>query len=115
MTGSNLALKEIHLKTTSFSGLGLSAGLLRAVAEANYDAPTPIQTRAIPPLLQGRDVLGLSQTGTGKTGAFVLPLLHQLAEEKNRPSHRSARALILVPTRELAAQISDSITGYILW
>jgi ATP-dependent RNA helicase RhlE len=86
--------------------------LARALAEAGYDTPTPIQAQAIPPLLDGRDLMGIAQTGTGKTAAFVLPLLQALSRERaDRPS-RTARALILAPTRELALQISENISTY---
>jgi ATP-dependent RNA helicase RhlE len=85
---------------------------LRALAGANYHTPTPIQAQAIPPLLEGRDLLGMAQTGTGKTAAFVLPLLQKLGQNRRHPLPRSTRALILAPTRELAIQISDSITTY---
>jgi ATP-dependent RNA helicase RhlE len=97
---------------TSFQGLGLAPTLLRAVAAQNHTAPTPIQAQAIPPLLTGRDLLGIAQTGTGKTAAFALPLLHKLGETgtKARPGH--PRALILSPTRELAQQIADSAEAY---
>ena len=90
---------------TSFSDLGLSALLLKAVAAANYTDPTPIQAQAIPPGLAGRDVLGIAQTGTGKTAAFALPILQRLAA-KSRPAGGAPRALILAPTRELASQIA---------
>ena len=91
-----------------FSSLGLSPALLRAVSTKAYAAPTPIQTLAIPPVLQGRDVLGSAQTGSGKTLAFALPLLQQL-EQSTLYSPRRVLALILVPTRELAAQVGDEI------
>jgi ATP-dependent RNA helicase RhlE len=100
------------MTATSFDQLGLAEPLLRALKGANYDTPTPIQVRAIPLLLDGFDLLGIAQTGTGKTAAFTLPLLQILAEEDERPRARSARALILAPTRELALQISDSIKTY---
>ena len=91
-----------------FSSLGLSPALLRAVSTKAYAAPTPIQTLAIPPVLQGRDVLGSAQTGSGKTLDFALPLLQQL-EQSTLYSPRRVLALILVPTRELAAQVGDEI------
>jgi ATP-dependent RNA helicase RhlE len=100
------------LTLSTFADLGLSEALLRALAGANYQTPTPIQSQAIPPLLQGRDLLGVAQTGTGKTAAFVLPLLQKLAENRRHLLPRAARALILAPTRELATQISDSIATY---
>jgi len=92
---------------TSFNDLGLSALLLKAVAAANYTEPTPIQAQAIPPGLAGRDVLGIAQTGTGKTAAFALPILHRLASVA-RPAGGAPRALILAPTRELAGQIAET-------
>ena len=95
---------------TSFSDLGLSAPLLMAVAAANYTVPTPIQAQAILPALAGRDVLGIAQTGTGKTAAFVLPMLTML--EQGRARARMPRTLILEPTRELAAQVEESFVKY---
>jgi ATP-dependent RNA helicase RhlE len=100
------------LTTTTFAALGLAESLLRALAGTDYQSPTPIQCRAIPPLLDGRDLLGIAQTGTGKTAAFALPLLHALAQDRRPPMPRTARALILAPTRELATQIADSIGVY---
>jgi ATP-dependent RNA helicase RhlE len=100
------------LTLPTFASLGLTEGLLRALDSAGYDKPTPIQAQAIPPLLEGRDLLGLAQTGTGKTAAFVLPLLQALSENRRHPLPRSTRALILAPTRELATQISESIRTY---
>ena len=98
--------------SSSFSHLGLSEPLLRALAARNYTTPTPIQAQAIPPLLEGRDLLGIAQTGTGKTAAFALPLLQLLAEGHERPVPKAPRALVLSPTRELAAQIYDSFVAY---
>ena len=96
-----------------FDQLGLIPPLLRAVQEAGYERPTPIQSRAIAPLLQGRDLLGLAQTGTGKTAAFALPILQRLVSAARPPTgHRPIRALILTPTRELASQIGESIATY---
>src|ERR1700741_1915979 len=92
----------------SFNDLGLTPELARAVAEKGYTTPTPIQSRAIPAVLAGRDVLAGAQTGTGKTAAFVLPILQQL----DARAHRCPRALVLTPTRELAAQIADSARSY---
>ena len=100
------------MTNTTFASLGLSEPLLRALASENYTTPTPIQVRAIPALLAGRDLLGIAQTGTGKTAAFGLPLLQRLAELKTRADHRSTRALILAPTRELAIQIDTSLRTY---
>jgi ATP-dependent RNA helicase RhlE len=93
----------------SFDCLGLSADLLRAVRELGYETPTPIQQRAIPSVFAGRDLLAAAQTGTGKTAAFALPLLQRLAEEQPAPrGPRPPRLLVLVPTRELAAQVGQS-------
>jgi ATP-dependent RNA helicase RhlE len=97
---------------TQFNDLGLIEPLLRALASENYTTPTPIQAQAIPLLLQGRDLLGIAQTGTGKTAAFTLPMLQRLAADRIRPAPKTARALILAPTRELAVQIADSIRAY---
>jgi ATP-dependent RNA helicase RhlE len=96
----------------NFSDLGLAEVILRALAQENYVSPTPIQAQAIPPLLEGRDLLGIAQTGTGKTAAFALPILHRLLAERRRPAPHTARALVLAPTRELAAQIADSFRAY---
>lgn len=95
-----------------FADLGLSEPLLRALNAANYTTPTPIQARTIPALLQGRDVLGIAQTGTGKTAAFALPVLQHLSESKERAQPKSPRALVLAPTRELAVQIARSFDTY---
>ncbi|MEM9058029.1 MAG: DEAD/DEAH box helicase, partial [Pseudomonadota bacterium] len=94
-----------------FDELGLSAELLRAVAQEGYDTATPVQAQAIPCILEGRDVLAGAQTGTGKTAGFTLPMLQRLAA--NAPAgRRRVRALILTPTRELAAQVADSVERY---
>ncbi len=94
----------------SFAALGLSQSLARAVAEHGFESPTPIQASAIPVILQGEDVLGLAQTGSGKTAAYVLPILHQLLTAK-RSNPRRLQALILVPTRELAVQVGEVVRG----
>src|SRR4029079_11285715 len=96
----------------SFVALNLSDTLLRAVREAEYHTATPIQPEAIPPILDGRDVLGCAQTGTGKTAAFALPILQRLSSQKPPPGSRPVRALVLAPTRELAAQIATSFRTY---
>ncbi|MCW8943048.1 MAG: DEAD/DEAH box helicase, partial [Gammaproteobacteria bacterium] len=97
----------------SFESLGLMAELHRAVSEKGYSSPTPIQKQAIPVVLQGRDLMGGAQTGTGKTAGFTLPLLQRLVEtDVPRKGRRPLRALILTPTRELAAQVSDSVRDY---
>ena len=100
------------MTNTTFASLGLSEPLLRALVAENYTTPTPIQVRAIPVLLAGRDLLGIAQTGTGKTAAFGLPLLQHLSANKVRADHRGTRALILAPTRELALQIDASLKTY---
>jgi ATP-dependent RNA helicase RhlE len=97
---------------TSFAELNLSQPLLKALAAEGYEVPTPIQARAIPSLLEGRDLLGIAQTGTGKTAAFALPMLQKLAEKPDRPARGTCRALILTPTRELASQVADSFKTY---
>ncbi|MFN3673946.1 MAG: DEAD/DEAH box helicase, partial [Bosea sp. (in: a-proteobacteria)] len=97
---------------TQFTDLGLAEQLLKALAAEGYTTPTPIQAQAIPHILQGRDLLGAAQTGTGKTAAFALPLLHRLLTNPRRMETRQVRALILSPTRELAAQIETSIRAY---
>jgi ATP-dependent RNA helicase RhlE len=96
----------------TFSALGVAEPILRALAAENYATPTPIQTRAIPALLAGRDLLGIAQTGTGKTAAFGLPLLQKLSVGHVPPRPREARSLILAPTRELAVQIGESLRTY---
>ena len=96
----------------TFESLGLSPALLRALTEANYTTPTPIQAQSIPALLSGRDLLGAAQTGTGKTAAFGLPLLQKLSKETPAKGPRKPRALVLVPTRELAVQVADSLKVY---
>ncbi|MGO1540778.1 MAG: DEAD/DEAH box helicase [Luteimonas sp.] len=96
----------------TFETLGLSPALLRALSDTSYTTPTPIQAQAIPAGLDGRDVLGAAQTGTGKTAAFGLPLLQRLAKETPPKGPRKPRALVLVPTRELAVQVADSIKAY---
>ena len=100
------------MSNVSFADLGLAEPLLRALHAANYVQPTPIQARTIPLLLQGRDVLGIAQTGTGKTAAFALPVLQHLAAQNRRAEPRSPRALVLAPTRELAVQIARSFDTY---
>jgi ATP-dependent RNA helicase RhlE len=97
---------------TQFSDLGLAAPILKALQSEGYDTPTVIQAQAIPVALAGRDVLGIAQTGTGKTAAFALPILHRLATDPRAPQRRGCRALILSPTRELASQIADSFQSY---
>ena len=98
-----------------FESLGLAPALARAVAEQGYTDPTPIQAKAIPTVLAGHDVLAAAQTGTGKTAAFTLPLLQRLAKAANNsasPARHPIRALVLTPTRELAAQVQASVASY---
>ena len=96
----------------SFDSLGLCDELLRAVAEQGYSQPTPIQRQAIPVVLQGRDIMASAQTGTGKTAGFTLPLLQQLSTQPQPKGRRPVRALILTPTRELAAQVWENVREY---
>jgi len=100
------------LSELTFSELGIAEPLCRALRAEAYLNPTPIQAQAIPPLLEGRDLLGIAQTGTGKTAAFALPLLQQLDKQRQERRHRAPRALILAPTRELAIQIGDALGTY---
>ena len=94
---------------TTFADLGLSANLLKALEKTTLQTPTPIQAQAIPHIMAGRDLLGLAQTGTGKTAAFGLPLLHRILDIGHPPGPKNVRALILAPTRELALQIKDNL------
>ncbi len=100
------------MTVSPFSELGVSEPLCRALAAKQYTTPTPIQARTIPTLLEGKDLLGIAQTGTGKTAAFVVPILQRLAASDQRARQYSPRALILAPTRELAVQIGESIAVY---
>jgi ATP-dependent RNA helicase RhlE len=97
---------------TSFNDFGLAEPILRALAEEKYVTPTPIQDQTIPIVLQGRDVIGIAQTGTGKTAAFALPIINHLTTKRLRPDKKSCRVLVLSPTRELSGQISDSFRAY---
>lgn len=97
---------------TTFQDFGLAAPLLKALAAEGYDTPTPIQTQAIPIALTGADIVGLAQTGTGKTAAFALPILHRLQAAGGRPDPKTCRVLVLAPTRELASQIAASFETY---
>src|SRR5919206_1227319 len=99
----------------TFDELGLSAELLRAVAEEGYSEPTPVQQQAIGPILRGQDVIAGAQTGTGKTAAFTLPMLERFKQYANSsvsPARHPVRGLIIAPTRELAAQVYDSVRTY---
>jgi ATP-dependent RNA helicase RhlE len=97
---------------TQFSDLGLAKPLMRALADQGYTTPTPIQAQAIPPVMAGRDLQGIAQTGTGKTAAFALPILHRLAADRRRAPPKGCRVLVLSPTRELATQIGESFKTY---
>ncbi|EIF51686.1 DEAD/DEAH box helicase [Sulfurovum sp. AR] len=96
----------------SFTNLGLSEPLLKAIKEQGYDTPTPIQQQAIPVVIEGKDVLAAAQTGTGKTAGFTLPLLEKLSKTQPKMHKKQIRALVLTPTRELAAQVAESIKTY---
>src|SRR3954463_1981894 len=95
----------------SFRILGLDAKILQAVKDAGYTEPTPIQTAAIPPIVAGHDLIGIAQTGTGKTAAFTLPLLTRLAAQPPL-QRRATRVLVLAPTRELVVQIDENVRAY---
>ena len=97
---------------TSFQDFGLADPISRALLEENYHTPTPIQAQTIPLALAGRDVVGIAQTGTGKTAAFALPILNRLLESRIRPQPKTCRVLVLSPTRELSGQILDSFNAY---
>src|SRR6476661_7993983 len=99
-----------HCTAMPFNSLGLEPRILRAVTEAGYTEPTPIQVSAIPPILAGQDLIGIAQTGTGKTAAFTLPILTRLAAQI--PPRRRTRVLVIAPTRELVVQIEENIRSY---
>lgn len=105
-------LKERNILLKDFNELRLCAPILEALKAEGYATPTPIQAQAIPHLLDGKDLLGIAQTGTGKTAAFALPILQRLAENRRAPAPKTCRALILSPTRELAGQIAQSFRTY---
>src|SRR5438309_12076670 len=98
-----LVWRRLYLPAMPFQQLGLDAKILRAVTEAGYTEPTPIQTAAIPPIIAGHDLIGIAQTGTGKTAAFTLPILTKLAAQP--PGQRGTKLLVIAPTRELVVQI----------
>ncbi|MBL8552525.1 MAG: DEAD/DEAH box helicase [Hyphomonadaceae bacterium] len=112
MAAANARAAERLSVTSTFSDLGVAAPILKALAAEGYAEPTPIQLQAIPLVLSGRDLIALAQTGTGKTAAFALPILHRLAATRKHAGARACRALVLAPTRELAAQIADSFRAY---
>jgi ATP-dependent RNA helicase RhlE len=103
---------ERTLLLTSFQDFGLADPIARALKQENYLTPTPIQAQTIPLALAGRDVVGIAQTGTGKTAAFALPILHRILENRVRPQPKACRVLVLSPTRELSGQILDSFNAY---
>ena len=103
---------ERHPHLTTFKDLGLAEPLLKALTAKGYEIPTPIQTQAIPAAMTGRDILGVAQTGTGKTAAFALPILHRLAADRKPAPRRGCRVLVLSPTRELASQIAENVRAY---
>ena len=100
------------LSVTQFTDLGLAAPLLKALEGEGYTTPTPIQAKAIPIVMTGADLLGIAQTGTGKTAAFALPILHRLAADRRPAPRKGCRVLVLSPTRELASQIAESFRTY---
>lgn len=110
--GSRLGANERTYCLTKFKDLGLNASILDALAQKGYTEPTPIQLAAIPGVMEGRDLLGIAQTGTGKTAAFALPILHRLAAHRKPAPRYGCRALVLSPTRELASQIADQFKAY---
>ncbi|MGB0904671.1 MAG: DEAD/DEAH box helicase, partial [Mangrovicoccus sp.] len=97
----------------TFEAMGLDAHLIRALKAQEISEPTPIQAQAIPAALEGRDIMGIAQTGTGKTAAFGLPMAHNLMQMKGKPQAKTTRGLILAPTRELAKQIANNVIAYV--
>jgi ATP-dependent RNA helicase RhlE len=110
--GVLLRVEASQCRTMPFRALGLEANILKAVQEAGYTEPTPIQAAAIPQILAGHDLIGIAQTGTGKTAAFVLPILAKLAEMSASGQRRGTRVLVIAPTRELVAQIEENVRAY---
>lgn len=100
------------MQEQDFRSLGLIEPLLETLKEEGYAAPTPIQAKTIPTLLKGQDLLGVAQTGTGKTAAFALPILQKLSASPARPEPKNLRVLVVSPTRELAAQVDESFGAY---
>ena len=109
--GSYFSFKA-YVRRMPFSNFGLEAGILRAIEKAGYVRPTPVQAAAMPKVMQGHDLIAIAQTGTGKTAAFVLPMLHRLSQSHRQGQLRGIKALILAPTRELAVQIMSNIRAY---
>src|SRR3954452_21535679 len=110
--GRLLFIMERNNLLTSFQDFGLAETISRALVEENYVTPTPIQAQTIPLALTGRDVVGIAQTGTGKTASFALPILHRLLENRLKPQPKACRVLVLSPTRELSGQILESFNAY---
>lgn len=108
-----MRLKESIFPVSQFEALGLSPSVLKSIAPLGFDAPTPIQQQAIPLVLDGNDLIGLAQTGTGKTAAFGLPLVHHLLANRGRPPKKVIRSLILAPTRELVNQIAENLKLFV--
>jgi ATP-dependent RNA helicase RhlE len=113
MRGQMPARAAKGIVLTEFAALGLSERILHSLDASGFETPTPIQAAAIPAVLQGHDIMGLAQTGTGKTAAFGLPLIEKLLADPKRPFPKSCRALILAPTRELANQITTNLRGFV--
>ncbi|MEQ1633518.1 MAG: DEAD/DEAH box helicase, partial [Planctomycetota bacterium] len=107
-----MTVSPTAVPSSPFAALGLHDQIVRALVASGYETPTPIQARTIPLLLEGRDLLGIAQTGTGKTAAFALPILHFLHTNPRRVEPRRPRALVLAPTRELASQILEACRKY---
>lgn len=107
-----LGIEGFYVNDSKFSDFGLAEPIQRALDARNHTIPTPIQVRAIPELLAGKDILGIAQTGTGKTAAFALPILQKLSRKHENKGPRSPRALVLAPTRELAIQIAEEFRAY---
>lgn len=105
-------MERTHLLTSSFQDFGLAEPISRALKEENYLTPTPIQAQTIPLAMTGRDIVGIAQTGTGKTAAFALPILHRILENRIRVQPKTCRVLVLSPTRELSGQILESFNAY---
>jgi ATP-dependent RNA helicase RhlE len=104
--------RRCSVSNKTFDSMGLNPALLQALTSEGYTTPTPIQAQAIPSVMTGKDLLGIAQTGTGKTAAFALPILHRLAANRVAPAPRTTRCLVLSPTRELATQIGESFKAY---
>ncbi len=110
-SGADCAKQKVII-VSQFEALGLSQSVLKAIAPLGYEEPTPIQRKAIPLVLDGKDLVGLAQTGTGKTAAFGLPLVHPLLANRGKPPAKTIRSLILAPTRELVNQIAENLKAY---